>query len=387
MKLLFVVHERGIRPSGVISVVGELCTGWKEGGQITLLSNTRCQINTPSFDQKWINKSGNVVKSTIFTASDLRINSLPLKIMVRPLWNFFTLLYLVFWMAKEGFDGVLSHSGGWPAGALNRLVIYAAWILRIKQIYLVIHNTPRKFSTVINCLFRIYSSTVEKMCTGTITVSNSCREALISDAGFNAVCIIYNGLPLRQDYSNKLKHPPWNKQHVTIGFVGEIHPRKGLHVLIESLESVDASCELVVIGSGYSPTYEKNIRNTSQSLQHPVHYLGFQDNVQEMYKWIDILVLPSISYESFGLVILEAMRNGIPVICSDFGGMKEVVNNEKTGLVVKSGDPCALSGALQMLLVNKELREQLGREGKIRMELMFDSDKMLTEYCNLFRAN
>ena len=69
---------------------------------------------------------------------------------------------------------------------------------------------------------------------------------------------------------------------------------------------------------------------------------------------IDVLVVPAIAYKVL-FVILEAMRNSIPVICSDFGGMKEVVVNDETGLIKPSKNHIALTNAINQLMKSKKL--------------------------------
>ena len=390
MKLLFVVQEHGVRPSGVISVVRELCKEWDKSDQITLLVNKKCQINSDFFKDESSSIKVNIVRLKTVTSSDYHVRNLFLKVFRRPLrwlFNVFTLLYLMYWFHRENFDGVLSHSGGWPAGELNRLAIYAAWMTGIHKRYLVIHNVPRKISSsLIKSIFCIYSRVFESICTRIITVSNSCRDSLIADAGFGAVEVIYNGLALKK--YNRLvsddEKPPWKKQYLSIGFVGEIHPRKGIHILIDALKNVDTLCELVIVGSGYDKVYENQLRQASESLKHSVYYLGFRNDIHEIYKWIDILVLPSINYESFGMVIIEAMQNKVPVICSDYGGMKEVVSNGKTGFVVKSGNKDSLSMAINELLNDDVLRKEFGEAALIRVKQKFSSTEMFRKYYNLF---
>ena len=142
------------------------------------------------------------------------------------------------------------------------------------------------------------------MASQVVTVSDSCRESLKEIAGFRSVNVIYNGISLSEDshlkvnYNTSLNQPPWKKQYLTIGFIGEIHPRKGIHVLVEALKEVDFPYELVVIGNGDNG-YAEDIRLSVESLQYPAHFLGFRNNVHELYQWIDIVVLPSIQYESF----------------------------------------------------------------------------------------
>jgi teichuronic acid biosynthesis glycosyltransferase TuaC len=391
VKLLFVVQEYGVRPSGVVSVVRELCEKWDKNDQITLLINKRCQIDTGFCDNESSNKNVNIVRSKTATASDYQVRNVLLNIVTRPMkWflNIFTLLYLIYWFNRERFDGVLSHIGGWPAGELNRLAIYAAWITGIHKRYLVIHNEPRTFPAPLNYFLRIYSRGMERICTRIITVSNSCRDSLLTNSGFNTIEVIYNGLSLKNNNGIVIDDgiPPWDKKYLTIGFVGEIHPRKGVHILIDALKHVETLCELVIVGNGYDEVYEKEIKQASDSLKHLVYYLGFRKDVQAIYKWIDILVLPSINYESFGMVIIEAMHNNIPIICSDFGGMKEVVSNYETGLVVKSGDIFSLSVAINKLLDDDALRKEYGNAGLIRVKHKFSLHNMLSGYYGLFHS-
>ena len=95
---------------------------------------------------------------------------------------------------------------------------------------------------------------------------------------------------------------------------------------------------------------------------------------------IDILVVPSIAYESFGMVILEAMKHKKAVICSDFGGMKEVVETGVTGLVVPAGDDLALANAISILLSDGDLRYRMGSAGYERFNELFTSEKMAFQY-------
>ena len=85
----------------------------------------------------------------------------------------------------------------------------------------------------------------------------------------------------------------------------------------------------------------------------------------------------------FGMVIIEAMLNSNPVICSDFGGMKEVVVNNETGLVVKAGELEPLTAALNRLLNDDLLRIKMGQAGRLRMETMFNSQSMADKYLRL----
>ena len=98
---------------------------------------------------------------------------------------------------------------------------------------------------------------------------------------------------------------------------------------------------------------------------------------------IDVLVVPSIAFESFGMVILEAMKCKTPVICSDFGGMKEVVEDGVSGLVVTAGDDLSLANAITRMLSDAELRLKMGEAGYRRLNEFFTSEKMAAQYDDL----
>jgi D-inositol-3-phosphate glycosyltransferase len=98
-------------------------------------------------------------------------------------------------------------------------------------------------------------------------------------------------------------------------------------------------------------------------LQEMVTFLGAreQDTLNYYYSAADVVVMPS-HYESFGMVALEAMACGTPVIASDVGGLSYLVQNGVTGFHVPQRDPIALSSALEKVVLNPELRVQLSRQ-------------------------
>src|SRR5690606_34807888 len=87
----------------------------------------------------------------------------------------------------------------------------------------------------------------------------------------------------------------------------------------------------------------------------------------------DIFVVPSrFESESFGVAAVEASAAGLPVIVSDVGGLPEVVDHERTGLVVRREDPTALADAIARLIDNPEERQRLGSAGRGKVEEMYD---------------
>jgi glycosyltransferase involved in cell wall biosynthesis len=103
-----------------------------------------------------------------------------------------------------------------------------------------------------------------------------------------------------------------------------------------------------------------------------------------VYPYLDIVVLPSLNFESFGMTIIEAMKYKKPVICSDFGGMKEVLEHNITGLVVLANNVFLLKKAIELLINNEEMRIGMGLAGRQRLESNFNSTRMVEHYEELF---
>ena len=194
-----------------------------------------------------------------------------------------------------------------------------------------------------------------------MTVSDS--KLALEEKGFKKIYRVYNGI---KDKKNSLlkKKLNWQPSEKVIGFVGNLTYEKGVHILIKAFRSVNIpNIELALLGP-IDKSFLPYLKDLAKSCDKKVSFLGYSDDVQFFMNNIDVLVVPAIAYESFSIVILEAMRNSIPVICSDFGGMKEVVVNDETGLIIPSKDHIALTNAINQLMKSKELRSTMGLEEK-----------------------
>jgi len=390
-------------PSGVVTVLVELCRGWPTGDGITIL------LNPEHWAEQYLHcelkeRSDIDVLKMPATLSGLwlihhlaplpRILRLLLRVLCLPLTviqMLLMMLWMVVWLRRNGVDGILSHAGGWPGGMLNCWMIYAGFLAAVPHRVLVIHNTPFiPRSALERFLFRWKNWLMGKAASRIVTVSDACRDSLEQDVNFGkALDVIYNGIPIGVNVTNcdscELT-TAWEKQYPTIAFVGELHPRKGVHVLLDAFLHVKSPAELVLIGNG-DDEYTAELKTVASASEWPVHFLGFRSDVLDMYPQMDILVLPSLNFESFGMVIVEAMRASVPVICSDFGGMKEVVADGVTGLVVPAGNVNALSVAIERLLSDDGLRRKLGQNGQTRLNTHFSSQGMVKNYVNLFHIS
>jgi D-inositol-3-phosphate glycosyltransferase len=155
-------------------------------------------------------------------------------------------------------------------------------------------------------------------------------------------------------------------------YVGRIAPIKGLTTLLDAVARLAARLPglrlLVVGGEADEPVDGHEIRLRRRidalGLGEAVRFVGAQPQhaLRDFYVAADALVLPSY-YESFGMVALEAMACGTPVIASRVGGLTTTVRDGVTGFLVPEGDVAALAERLEHLLGDADLRWRVGREG------------------------
>jgi glycosyltransferase involved in cell wall biosynthesis len=150
-----------------------------------------------------------------------------------------------------------------------------------------------------------------------------------------------------------------------IGYLGQIAAHKGVHILLSAARHLaDATLTVRVYGDPASfAWYTASLRRvigTDARLQ--LAGLCRPEDLDKVFQNIDVLVVPSLWYENSPNVILEAFAHGTPVIASDLGGMSELVQDEKNGLLFAPGDALSLARQLQRLLDGPDLMPRL-RQG------------------------
>jgi glycosyltransferase involved in cell wall biosynthesis len=155
-------------------------------------------------------------------------------------------------------------------------------------------------------------------------------------------------------------------------FVGRLASNKGLLPLIDAfrtLASHDPTCTLVVVGDDGGARAEAERAAASAGLGRRIRFVGFladERMLSAAFREARVFVLPS-EYESFGLVLLEALAQGTPVIASRVGGIPEFVPDGKAGRLVPPGDAVGLAGALLDLWDNETTRRQMGEFGRTQV--------------------
>ena len=295
----------------------------------------------------------------------LRFQNKTFKIIILMILKFLDILYfpiiiykLMITLKLENKKNLISHNGGLPGSPLCRYIMIASYILNFKNRIFVVHSHPvpkYKNSLFFLNLISWFQNKILDLCsTKIVTVSNSVKTEL-KKLGFNTeIFFVHNGI---QNKQNKVSMSKINckQKKIIVGFIGTLSYEKGVHVLINSFQYVTKpGVELVLVGP-IDKNFLPYLKSLAKKCKNKVSFLGYTDKVQNVMSKFDILVVPAIAYESFSMVILEAMTKKIPVICSDYGGMKEVVIHNKTGLIVPSNDICALSKAINKLIKESQL--------------------------------
>lgn len=169
-------------------------------------------------------------------------------------------------------------------------------------------------------------------------------------------------------------------------FVGRFRYYKGLPVLLEAMTRVPGT--LVLVGGGGEETELRRL-HARLGLGERVRFAGSLDDAGLLahYRAADVAVLPStLAAEAFGLVLIEAMASGVPVVSTELGTGTSFVNqHETTGLVVPPGDPGALAAALNRLLADPDLRRRMGEAGTRRARELFSAERMVADVLDLYR--
>lgn len=152
-------------------------------------------------------------------------------------------------------------------------------------------------------------------------------------------------------------------------YVGNCIPRKGAIYLIEAFSQIErGGFTLHIVGSPKkNPRYFKKLKSLVDQLQlrkDVVFHDGVdQEEIKHLYSSSDIFVLPSLK-ETFGIVLLEAMYYGLPIITTNISAIPELVTDGENGLLIPVANSQALAAALSKLIENPDLRRQMGERGR-----------------------
>lgn len=295
-------------------------------------------------------------------------------------------------MRKEGFDLVHAHHAFTPTPLLS---LEASERLGIPSV-LTSHSITfanssdliwGKVSQVLP--FKRYINMADRV----IAVSNSAAEFIERFMDKGEATVIPNGVDVKKFYepdpvSMKVFNPTVFKHPMILG-VGRLSFRKGFHLLVESMPRVlkrHPGARLYVAGKG-SMTRFLSLLAESLGLEDTVELMGYVPDaaLPWLYKVCDVFVLPSISAEAFGITLIEAMATGKPVVASRIGGVPEIIEDGVNGLLFEPWDSRGLSEAVNTLLENPEMAEDLGRRGHQSAECNYSWPRVASQIEEIYR--
>jgi glycogen synthase len=283
-------------------------------------------------------------------------------------------------MARDRIDADVVHSHTWYAG----LPGYFAQVLYNVPYVATVHSLEPLRPWKEEQLGRSYhlSSWIERVALEhadrIVAVSHESRNEILKlfNVAPEKVVVIHNGVdldvwnPSDKDATRKAYGIEWDY----ILFVGRTTRQKGMVHLLEAMRHIPPPTRLVCCTSAPdTPEVEAEIAAKVAEFPDRVLWINTllrEDQYIELYSHARVFACPSV-YEPFGIINLEAMACGRPVVASAVGGIKEVVVPGETGLLVPPADPVALAEALKKVLGDPGLALEMGRKGRRRVEERF----------------
>lgn len=189
-------------------------------------------------------------------------------------------------------------------------------------------------------------------------------------------------------FREEISLPPDSK---IIGFVGRLEPIKGCCQFIKAAFQVarkNSNCSFVIIGEGSERTLLEGSVN-ARSLGNRIHFIGFREDVQDIFRALDLFVLPSLN-EGIPLALLEAMYHGTPVIATSVGGVPEIIQDGVNGILVPPNDSNALAAAIIESLRDPDMTTRRVVEAKRTINREFNvgrwTRKIERVYINVVRS-
>ncbi|MEV4312137.1 glycosyltransferase family 4 protein [Actinocrispum sp. NPDC049592] len=282
------------------------------------------------------------------------------------------------WIRDHDFDVIHLHEPAAPSLSLLALMIADGPIVAT-------YHTSTTKSRALNAFQIVLQPFMEKI-TARIAVSALARRVQVEHLGGDAVQVP-NGVDVRF-FAEAKPLDGYPRQAPTIGFVGRFtEPRKGMPVLLAALRQLITrlpDLRLLVVGRGDADDLR---REAGPALADRIDLLGQVDDETKAraLSSVDVYCAPNTGGESFGVILLEAMAAGTPVVASDLDAFRRVLDDATAGALTPVGDPTALAEALFRVLTDPAKRATLAAEGSRRVA-MFDWSVVAGQVVRVYEA-
>jgi spore coat protein SA len=179
-------------------------------------------------------------------------------------------------------------------------------------------------------------------------------------------------------------------------FVGRLLKKKGVHHLLQAMQKIkeqQPDAMLLIVGSAFYgshrlTSYVKELHKLGNKMPGHVRFIPFvsHDDIPQWFQLADVVVVPSSGNEAFGLVNIEAMATGVPVVATKAGGMQEIIEHESTGFLT---DPAAIHEELPLYLLrileDSELQRTMGEQGIVKVLNLFTWERAAEQRYQMYR--
>lgn len=311
-----------------------------------------------------------------------RLEALGIKVkyfQVERFWNIIKLFKIISFLRKEKFD--ILHSYLFHANIIGRIcgklagipiIISSIRVCEKRRSHLWLDRITNRMVNLEICVSKeVKNFTIEKA--GISEHKLEVAENGITDIFFDAVTSCKNK---KEEIKGKLGLD----NSLIVGTIARSSEQKGIEYLLHAVKRIIKQfpdITFIIAGEGL---WMKKLGDLSIGLgiSDKVKFLGFTDDIPEILSVMDIFVLPSL-WEGMPNVVLEAMAAGKPVIATDTGGSKDIIDSNINGVLVEPGNSEALAEAILKLLGNPEQRQRLGESARETVKERFPIDKMVSK--------
>ncbi|MAZ40575.1 hypothetical protein CL654_00450 [bacterium] len=225
----------------------------------------------------------------------------------------------------------------------------------------------------------------------TIAVSDEVKDQMKYPLVYKKIAVVHNGIKKEKLLSkDEARHSLLEGQPVPgpntlwLGTIAELHNNKGLSYAITSLKNLPEHVSFFIIGDGEKKESLEKLAE-KEGVHNRIFFLGYKENAKSFLKAFDIFILPSVK-EGFPYAILEAGIAELPVIATNVGGVHEVIQDLKTGLLVQPRRPEEIAQAVEFYLTNTDKKEVLQKALTSLVQKEFSVEKMLEKTLKIYKS-
>ncbi len=277
--------------------------------------------------------------------------------------------------ARRSFEPQVVHAHWWfPSGVVG------TWVAGLSHVPLVttLHGTDVRLARTVGVAKPLFGH-VLKRSSAVTTVSRWLKEE--TEALVPGVDPTVAPMPV----ATELFGPGDSRDGQRLLFVGRLTIQKGVEHLLHALAEMKTTPSLDIVGDGPDrPSLEQLAQQLGVASRIRWHGQLAQSDLPPLYQRAAAIVVPSVD-EGLGLVAVEALLCETPVVAFDSGGLRDVIQHDRTGLLVQAGNRAALAGALDGLLARDGRGRELGMAGRLYALSAFAPESAARRYAEIYR--